>query len=124
MKFTTAIFLLFLLLTQVFSKWLVVLEYNLNKDFIAKTLCINKERPKLHCQGKCQMMKKMAEQEENSSSPTYQFAKASFSDACFNDINDCSITAISVESVPAFSFYNIKNYSSPIASIFHPPSLS
>ncbi len=44
-------------------------EYAVNYDFISKILCINKDKPKLSCNGKCQLMKKLKEQqqEENSS---------------------------------------------------------
>ena len=68
MKFILVPILLLLMLAQSFSKWIVVMEYNLNKDFIAKNLCINKSRPKMHCNGKCQMMKRLAEEEKQNSS--------------------------------------------------------
>lgn len=39
-------------------------EYAINYDYIAKVLCINKDKPKLSCNGKCQLMKKLKEQQE------------------------------------------------------------
>ncbi|WP_066404272.1 hypothetical protein [Flavisolibacter tropicus] len=60
--------LILLLLAQTFSQWLIVLDYQINKDYIARVLCENKNRPKLKCNGKCQMMKKLAEEEKQQQS--------------------------------------------------------
>lgn len=43
------------------------IEYSLNKDYIAKVLCINKEKPKMHCDGKCYLMKRVQETSESES---------------------------------------------------------
>ena len=34
-------------------------EYVINYDYISKVLCINKDKPVLSCNGKCQLMKKL-----------------------------------------------------------------
>ena len=39
-------------------------EYAINYDYIAKVLCINKDKPELKCNGKCQLMKQLEQQEE------------------------------------------------------------
>lgn len=55
------------MLTQAFSKAFIVLDYEANKEFISKFLCINRQKPKLKCHGKCVLLKnlKKAEQTEN-----------------------------------------------------------
>ncbi len=40
-------------------------EYAINYDYISKTLCINKDKPMMHCNGKCYLMKKIKKQQEN-----------------------------------------------------------
>ncbi|KAA3438368.1 hypothetical protein [Rufibacter hautae] len=67
MKNLATILLLSVMLTQAFSKFFIVLDYEANKDFISKVLCINREKPQLHCNGKCYLMKKLkkAEQTQN-----------------------------------------------------------
>ncbi|CAM1334501.1 hypothetical protein [Tenacibaculum aestuariivivum] len=40
-------------------------EYAINYDYISKVLCINKDKPKLQCNGKCQLMKKIEKQQED-----------------------------------------------------------
>ncbi len=42
-----------------------VFEYLLNKDYIAKNLCINKDKPKSCCKGKCYMMKQLQKTNEH-----------------------------------------------------------
>lgn len=55
--------LLFAMLSQTFSKAVMVTSYYANTGAYAKN-CVNKARPAMHCNGKCQLMKKM-KQEEN-----------------------------------------------------------
>lgn len=61
-KRITAILLFLSFTAQTFSSPFVMLDYYLNTAAYAKN-CINKARPKLHCNGKCQAMKKMREEE-------------------------------------------------------------
>jgi hypothetical protein len=48
---------------QSFQKAVIVLDYYANTASFAKN-CENKARPTLHCKGKCQMMKKLKEEEK------------------------------------------------------------
>jgi hypothetical protein len=63
----TRIFSAILLLTafsvQIFSGAFIKLGYIINPDFFVKN-CVNKTRPKMHCNGKCLVMKKMQEEEK------------------------------------------------------------
>ena len=62
-KQITTVFLLFAFVAQTFGNGIVLLNYYTNTAAFAKN-CINKTRPKMHCNGKCQMMKKMQEEEK------------------------------------------------------------
>jgi len=114
-----------LVLAQTFSKWLVVAEYKLNRDFIAKNLCINKVRPKMHCNGKCQMMKKLAEEEkQNTSNNTNNSSKEKLQELLF-----CS--EMYKPTIPLLT-YVVLSYGeeppqyrpdSPTTPIFHPPAI-
>ena len=46
------------------SKLWIVMSFKINQDFIAKVLCINRDKPKLACAGKCHLMQKLKEAEE------------------------------------------------------------
>jgi len=60
--------LILLIMTQAFSKWIMIAEFDLYRGYIAKHLCENRFRPQMHCNGKCVLMKKMAA-DENQSAP-------------------------------------------------------
>jgi hypothetical protein len=123
MKFIAIFLFLFLLIAQTFSKWLVVLDYTINKEYISKNLCENRSKPTMHCNGKCQLMKKMAAEENqtNNGSPGNPFVKASFSEVL---LSDGPIVLSSLSSAIASNYnslYLIKKTSSYISSVFHPP---
>ncbi|WP_155995248.1 hypothetical protein [Tenacibaculum ovolyticum] len=40
-------------------------EYVINYDYISKVLCINKDKPALQCNGKCQLMQKLEKQQDD-----------------------------------------------------------
>ncbi|WP_148868671.1 hypothetical protein [Tenacibaculum adriaticum] len=40
-------------------------EYAINYDYISKVLCINKDKPELNCNGKCQLMKELKKQKDD-----------------------------------------------------------
>ncbi len=63
LKQLAVIFLLTAFAVQTFDKAVVVFNYYSNTAAFAKN-CENKARPMLHCNGRCQMMKKL-KQEEN-----------------------------------------------------------
>lgn len=52
---------LFMLLKPV----LPVIDYVVNYEYISKVLCVNKAKPKMHCNGKCHLMKELAKTSEN-----------------------------------------------------------
>jgi len=54
---------------QTFSKWCLILEYQVNRDFISKTLCVNRSTPLSCCKGKCYLNKKMANDESSQQVP-------------------------------------------------------
>lgn len=39
-------------------------EYFMNKSYIARVLCVNKNKPKMHCNGKCYLARKLKEEEK------------------------------------------------------------
>lgn len=124
MKLFVVPILMALVFIQAFSKWMVVVEYNLNKDFIAKNLCLNKARPKMHCNGKCQMMKKLAEEEkQNSEGNNNAPSKMKIQDIVFSDAIFLSVLPPMDKITISFNEDRpLSAYNSPIASIFHPPA--
>lgn len=46
------------------------LDYAINQDYIKQTLCVNKARPELHCEGKCYLGKELAKNGSQDNSKT------------------------------------------------------
>ena len=123
MKKIVAILALIGILLQTFSQVVIVAEYYANKDYIAKNLCENRNKPKMHCDGKCCLKKKLAKEgKEQAPSPNNQKSEQAvtlfYNDTRF-EIIPCA--AISVTShffdrndLRTFSFYH---------SVFHPPTV-
>jgi len=58
-----AVILLMAFGTQTFGNNLFLLEYQVNKSRFAKN-CVNKARPQMHCNGQCQLMKKIKQEQK------------------------------------------------------------
>jgi hypothetical protein len=42
----------------------IVLSFKINQDYIAKVLCINRDKPEMHCNGNCVLMQRIKASEE------------------------------------------------------------
>lgn len=125
MKFILVPFLLVLLLTQTFSQWLVVAEYNWNREFIARNLCINRERPKLHCNGRCQMMKRLAEEEKQDSAGSKHSSGIKVQEQVFSDRTDMPAAPQLLLRRAGYNEYRLPWMTpSPGRSFFHPPTVA
>ncbi|MDD4968307.1 MAG: hypothetical protein PHT07_02645 [Paludibacter sp.] len=70
---TYSVICLSILMFYVIRPVLPFVEYAINKDYIAKNLCINKDKPLNCCQGKCYLneeLKKSAQTQESNSDNT------------------------------------------------------
>jgi hypothetical protein len=63
-RYLATFFLLVSFLIQTFSTSLVVVNFYTNQKYMVANFCINKYRPQMKCSGKCQLTKKL-KQEEN-----------------------------------------------------------
>ncbi len=62
--------LLVSVLLQTFSQAVICVDFYANQDYIAKTLCENRDKPMLHCCGRCQLRKRLhGEAEKDKDSP-------------------------------------------------------
>lgn len=64
MRIFTAIFLTLCILVQTFSSSLIQVGFWLNQSYIAENLCVNKDKPMMHCNGKCYLTKQLKEQQQ------------------------------------------------------------
>lgn len=113
--------LILLVMVQSFTSWIIVAEYTVNKAYIAKNLCINKEKPTLRCNGKCQLMKKLAQEENQNSSSQSQGGKIKMDILFVQKLEPPSIGALDKEDTRVHPAYIVKQSSGAVTSIFHPP---
>ena len=98
-----------------------MMDYYANTAAYAKN-CINKAKPKLHCNGKCQAMKKIQEEEkkeaEKEAAKTQYKADIFYSRSSFITITPGNVQLAS----PGFASCFIAAEIKMPRSIFHPPS--
>lgn len=117
----TAFLLLLAFLTQAFSRYIVVADYYVNTAAYAAN-CINKDRPWMHCNGRCQLCKKLHRQEsqEDKQSPERKAGGDRSDNICASFIE---FTALQWASPIKTSFPEIRagNPVSMPRDFFHPP---
>lgn len=62
---------------MVFRPLIPLVEYAVNYNYIVDTLCINKTKPEVHCNGKCYLSKELAKANDNTESTPFSKAKNS-----------------------------------------------
>jgi len=122
LKVPVTILLALAIFTQSMSRGIILLSYYTNKQAYER-YCVNKARPQLHCDGKCQLGKKLkAEEEQDKKDP---LKSSSFSEiVMICQVNDFKIEAPVYtrlkEKIPhPLSIGQLSDWS---ASCFHPPA--
>ena len=103
---------------------LPVIEYTFNYEYISKVLCINKDKPAMHCNGKCHLMKELAKAAETEK-PISSDKKANST-----TLNDLFVEDLYIFDLAIFEQKNKSSLNSIYANlyahlnshtIFHPP---
>ncbi len=105
--------------TQTFGQAITVANFYLNQNYIAKNLCINRDKPQMKCCGKCQLSKKLNQQEkQDQQSPERKDSKNQVlsSKSFFPDF-----IAIISSSTISFKGYRYFDGSKLPLCVFHPP---
>lgn len=108
------------MLGQIVGKLVVIINFELNKEYIVKNLCEQKEEEDNCCQGSCHLKKELEKQEEQAPSPNTQQKIKLSEDQCCNNLflfNGNSFLENQVNTPIAFC-----KSSAYKASIFHPPN--
>jgi hypothetical protein len=122
MKAIVVPILILLIATQTFSKWVLLLDFSLNRDYIAANLCENRTEPQTKCGGKCQLTKAMEKEETTPSSPA-QSTKIKFAETLFPfELTAASAQNVAEKRSSPLPPYLLKRYSAPLPAIFHPPA--
>jgi hypothetical protein len=121
-KNIAAFSLVILMLTKMMGMPIAWLSYTINKDYIAAQLCENKNRPALHCNGQCILMKKLAKANESNESKQNKTEVKTLSIDFVEELKSYSIIKITA-TTPVRNLFRNKMYASAIQTdIFHPPA--
>jgi hypothetical protein len=108
------------ILLQTFYSGFIVANYEMNKDYISKNLCENRNKPKMHCNGKCHLRKQLAAQEKKENTPLSQNLKIKFEVQFCSETLALKFPQIVEDTKNNFSYLFLFPTTSP-NSIFHPP---
>jgi hypothetical protein len=120
---TAAFLLLLVFFAQAFSRYLLVADYYVNTSAFIES-CVNKDRPWMHCNGRCQLCKKLHQQAgaEDKQSPERKSGNnwnvTLYSASSFTDFNALHLV------VPITLQYPELSTGKPIGmprDLFHPP---
>lgn len=108
------------LLLQTFGKGLILAEYMLNQEYIARVLCVNKTKPEMGCNGQCHLMKQMEKE-----------TKKEQNGNAVKDKYEVVIAAIHLQSAPQPYLTSLKIFTAyrsgfpvdPLTAVFHPPQV-
>ena len=119
---SVAILLLFALLSSNFSRFFVYAGFEMNKKQIISTLCENRNRPWLHCNGKCYLLKKLRQSEEREKSEERQSQKSLLQESFFDagTAFKCHTFLIATIQTPYISPATIAAY----CTVFRPPQIA
>jgi len=70
-----SIFFLAVLTLYILRPVIPFVEYAVNKDYIVKNLCINRDKPKSCCEGKCHLKKELSKSDTSSETTTKDSTK-------------------------------------------------
>jgi len=123
MRSFLAYILLFSFMLLTISPWGTIAYFHLNREYIAKVLCENRQRPELKCNGQCYLAKKLKQQEDNKDKETT------------NRVQNLPVLQLFTQAVDSFKFdfdymqflekpsffYQLAIYISPASRLLRPP---
>jgi len=110
------------ILFQTFNRVLIIAQYYANQEYIAKNICENRDKPKMHCNGKCHLKKQLAK-EEKEQSPSPRSQKSEEVVTLFSSHNLYTIIEhVNIATRKSYFTYNDMRTAFFLSSVFHPPS--
>ena len=122
MKKGFILLLVLVMLLQSSIRTVYVAYYQINEDYIASVLCINKAKPSSSCNGKCYLSKKMKQQEKQEQTIPSELKGLEKLFLYFVDFNELISPVYQEENQNAsLDPYQMHAYKSPVSFIIQPP---
>ncbi|MCE6991139.1 hypothetical protein [Dyadobacter sp. CY323] len=106
-----------------FSQWGTIAYYQINKEYITRVLCENRDKPQLHCNGKCYLAKKLKEQQEKQDKQTSELVQNIPVLQLFaSPIVSYEFLSGPFQQSPVLTFsYHLATYQAPLSILVPPP---
>lgn len=118
----TILLLIACILASNFNTFLISAEFKLNQKYIATTLCENRDKPQLHCNGKCYFMKKIKQAQDKEKSDDAQSQKNMVQQVFCSAINKVKFTSNLLQIFP--ERYHAMQPQNVSLSLLRPPQLA
>ena len=105
------------------SPWGTIAYYQVNRDYIARVLCENRDKPDLHCEGKCYLAKKLKAQQDKQDKETMERVQNSplLSLFCNDRFSFNFLSTAPAELATLLTNYLLKSYAATLAVLAQPP---
>lgn len=125
MKNVLLFVLLFATLLPTVSPWGTIACYHANKEYIARVLCENRDKPQLHCDGQCYLAKRLkAQQDKQDKETTQRVQNLPVLQLFCENSQPFTFEPASVESLLAgVPVYRFPSYVAPLVGLFRPPKV-
>lgn len=96
--------------------------YSIKKEYIVEKLCINKDKPQLHCDGKCYLGKQLKTTEEGAKNSAAKIQKEK--DEVLQDVfHQVSLTPrLNISFHGHLADYTFNIPTAPVFGVAHPPA--
>lgn len=125
MKNALVYILLIATLLPTVSPWGAIAYYHVNKDYIARVLCENRDKPQLHCDGQCYLAKQLKAQQDRQDKETTERVQNTplLQLFCQTNLPFQFRSVLTVLASVKFSSYTFPSYGAPMSGPFHPPQV-
>lgn len=109
------------ILLQTFSKGIIWVNFELNRDYIAKNICVKKDKIDNCCKGSCELKKQLSEDDSKERSAPVNTLKDKSEVSFFTEAFSGADLLFPTSSVALGNPYLIPSTHSISFSVFHPP---
>lgn len=118
----TALFLLLAFLAATFSKAVIVVDFYANQDYIARNLCENRDKPMMHCCGRCLLRKRLAHEDNQDKNNPERRAENNNEVLFLEDVSPAMTAPVVCLTQIPYSPYCAEAPVDQAVDIFHPPA--
>jgi hypothetical protein len=109
------------ILLQNMSKVLIFADFEFNREYIAKNLCVKKDDPNNSCRGSCHLKKQLDEEDQREQAPANNTFKDNTMQLFCQDL--AGLVFVPVGKQKAEAFYSFSVPAPPSFSFLRPPKV-